>query len=128
MTRFGSVENKLDMMACNTFGSNTCCINKADFTELSKSINSMFHWYREATRCYVYLADVPDPNDPGPSDSASMAISAFSNSRRFKRGRTLQELIATKSVQFFSQKCELLGGKTMLVQQIHQITGSPAAG
>lgn len=41
----------------------TCCINKADFTELSEAINSMFKWYREATRCYVYLSDVPNPKD-----------------------------------------------------------------
>jgi len=36
----------------------TCCINKADFTELSEAINSMFRWYRNAARCYAYLSDV----------------------------------------------------------------------
>jgi hypothetical protein len=36
----------------------TCCINKENFPELSEAINSMFRWYSEATRCYVYLADV----------------------------------------------------------------------
>ena len=40
------------------FWVDTCCINKADFTELSEAINSMFRWYRNATRCYVYLSDV----------------------------------------------------------------------
>src|ERR1700761_6332383 len=39
------------------FWVDTCCINKANFTELSKSINSMFKWYRQASRCYVYLSD-----------------------------------------------------------------------
>ena len=40
------------------FWVDTCCINKANYTELSHSINSMFRWYRNATRCYVYLSDV----------------------------------------------------------------------
>ncbi|KAF2466542.1 uncharacterized protein BDR25DRAFT_236732, partial [Lindgomyces ingoldianus] len=34
------------------------CINKENNAELSRSINSMFHWYRSATQCYVYLSDV----------------------------------------------------------------------
>jgi hypothetical protein len=96
----------------------TCCINKANFTELSEAINSMFRWFRDATRCYVYLSDVPDPNDP-----TSTVESAFSVSRWFKRGWTLQELIAPSSVQFFSRKGELLGSKRSREKQIHQITG-----
>src|SRR4051794_5507730 len=36
----------------------TCCIDKANNTELSEAINSMFKWYKNATKCYVYLPDV----------------------------------------------------------------------
>ena len=36
----------------------TCCIDKTNSVELSEAINSMFNWYRNATECYVYLADV----------------------------------------------------------------------
>jgi WD40 repeat protein len=101
------------------FWIDTCCINKANFTELSAAINSMFRWYREAARCYVYLADVPNPRDP-----ASTAIeSAFSLSRWFTRGWTLQELIAPTSLQFFSQSGELLGSKASRLHQGHRITG-----
>ena len=99
------------------FWVDTCCINKANFTELSEAINSMFRWYREATRCYVYLSDAPDPKDP-----TSTIESAFPKSRWFKRGWTLQELIAPSSVQFFSRGGELLGDKKSREQQIHQIT------
>jgi roadblock/LC7 domain-containing protein len=99
------------------FWIDTCCINKANFTELSEAINSMFKWYREAVRCYVYLSDVPDPKNP-----ISTIESAFPHSRWFKRGWTLQELIAPSSVQFFSRSGELLGSKKSRVQQIHQIT------
>ena len=44
------------------FWVDTCCINKANYTELSQTINSMFRWYRDATRCYVYLSDVSNPD------------------------------------------------------------------
>jgi hypothetical protein len=40
------------------FWIDTCYINKRNNAELSRSINSMFRWYRNATRCYVYLLDV----------------------------------------------------------------------
>src|SRR5467141_2349182 len=41
------------------FWIDTCCIDKSSSTELQEAINSMFRWYRNAARCYVYLADVP---------------------------------------------------------------------
>jgi hypothetical protein len=40
------------------FWVDTCCINKTDAVEVSEAINSMFRWYRNATKCYVYLLDV----------------------------------------------------------------------
>jgi Heterokaryon incompatibility protein (HET) len=100
------------------FWIDTCCINKANFTELTEAINSMFKWYRQATQCYVYLSDVPDDKDP-----TSTVESALPSSRWFRRGWTLQELIAPSSVLFFSRSGELLGSKKSLVQYIHQITG-----
>lgn len=41
------------------FWVDTCCINKANHAELSEAITSMFRWYRDAVKCYVYLSDVP---------------------------------------------------------------------
>ena len=96
----------------------TCCINQANFMELSTAINSMFRWYRDANRCYVYLSDVPDPKDP-----SSTVESTFSVSRWFKRGWTLQELIAPSLVQFFSRNGQLLGDKASREHEIHDITG-----
>jgi hypothetical protein len=40
------------------FWVDTCCIDKTNHAELSEAINSMFRWYREAAKCYVYLSDV----------------------------------------------------------------------
>lgn len=41
------------------FWVDTCCIDKANNTELTEAINSMFRWYEESVKCYAYLADVP---------------------------------------------------------------------
>jgi tetratricopeptide (TPR) repeat protein len=107
-----------DLDGLKYFWVDTCCIDKSSSAEVSEAINSMFRWYREATRCYVYLSDVPDPKD-----LTSTVESAFPDSRWFKRGWTLQELIAPSSVQIFSRNGELLGNKKSREQQIHQITG-----
>jgi hypothetical protein len=96
----------------------TCCIDKSSSAELDEAIRSMFRWYSAAARCYVYLSDVPDFKD-----STSTIELAFTKSRWFTRGWTLQELVAPKSVEFFSQKGESLGYKESRVQQIHEITG-----
>ena len=40
------------------FWIDTCCINKSNRGEHQKAINSMFRWYRNAVKCYVYLYDV----------------------------------------------------------------------
>jgi tetratricopeptide (TPR) repeat protein len=99
------------------FWIDTCCINKSNDAELSEAIRSMFRWYASATKCYVYLSDVPDPNDP-----ISTVESAFAKSRWFTRGWTLQELIAPKSVEFFSWNGESLGHRESKVEQLHEIT------
>lgn len=43
------------------FWIDTCCIDRWNSRERSRAINSMFRWYRDATKCYVFLSDVPDP-------------------------------------------------------------------
>jgi hypothetical protein len=40
------------------FWVDTCCIDKWKLSELSNAINSMFQWYRNAAKCYVFLPDV----------------------------------------------------------------------
>jgi hypothetical protein len=56
----------------------TCHIDKTSSTELSKAINSIYHWYQESGVCYTYLADVP----PNAVDHQTGAIAPeFSRSR-----------------------------------------------
>ena len=108
----------------NYFWVDTCCIDKSDIIELQRAINSMFRWYRNAAKCYVYLSDVWARKRKA-SDRFSEYTweSAFRGSRWFTRGWTLQELIAPASVEFFSQEGKRLGDKRVLERQIHQITG-----
>ena len=40
------------------FWVDSCCIDKSSSAELQEAINSMFRWYQNATKCYVYLSDV----------------------------------------------------------------------
>ena len=103
------------------FWVDTCCINKTDAVELQKSINSMFRWYKNAVKCYVYLSDVPILNDMVENGFESV----FRAARWFTRGWTLQELLAPSSVEFFSAEYKRLGDKLSLESLIHEITGIP---
>ena len=40
------------------FWVDTCCIDKSNAVELQEAINSMFRWYQNTVKCYVYLTDV----------------------------------------------------------------------
>jgi hypothetical protein len=105
------------------FWVDTCCIDKSNNTELSEAINSMFRWYRNAAKCYVYLSDV-SINEHNQNNLPSQSWeAAFRKSRWFTRGWTLQELIAPPSVEFFSVEGKRLGDKKSLGQQIHEATG-----
>jgi len=105
------------------FWVDTCCIDKSNSTELQEAITSMFRWYHNAAKCYVYLKDVLTNNQIDLSLQPWEA--AFRNSRWFTRGWTLQELIAPPSVEFFCSNGNRLGDKKSLEGQIHEITEIP---
>ena len=135
------------------FWVDTCCIDKANYTELSEAIASMFRWYRDAVKCYVYLSDISvhcDDNNQtkrtwksafqksrwlkrgttlhdDDKQSQQTWESSFQKSRWFTRGWTLQELLAPKSVEFFSREGKHLGNKITLERQIHETTQIPIA-
>ncbi|KAH7326971.1 hypothetical protein BKA65DRAFT_608042 [Rhexocercosporidium sp. MPI-PUGE-AT-0058] len=106
------------------FWVDTCCIDKWNLRELSNAINSMFRWYRNAAKCYVYLSDVSAPMADVQLHQ-SIWEASFRESRWFTRGWTLQELIAPASVELFSLEGQRLGDKESLEEQICQITGIP---
>jgi hypothetical protein len=106
------------------FWVDTCCIDKSNSTELAEAINSMFRWYRDAAKCYVYLSDVSITKRKTNTPFSEFTWeSAFRASRWFTRGWTLQELLAPAIVEFFSKEGKRLGDKRTLERQVHQITG-----
>ena len=110
----------------NYFWVDSCCINKTNKAELSLAINSMFRWYRNSTRCYVYLSDVSTSGIDERFDPQSWEPD-FRKSKWFTRGWTLQELLASYSVEFFSREHKRLGDKVSLGQQIYETTNIPQA-
>ncbi|EUC41292.1 hypothetical protein COCMIDRAFT_106529 [Bipolaris oryzae ATCC 44560] len=105
------------------FWIDTCCINKSSSSELQHSLASMFYWYQNSTRCYVYLSDVSVHESTEVSDMKWKE--AFLKSRWFKRSWTLQELIAPTSISFFSREKTFLGNKKELVSTISAVTQIP---
>ena len=109
------------------FWVDTCCIDKSNNVELQEAINSMFCWYKNAAKCYVYLSDVSMRKRKANAESFEYTWEpAFRESRWFTRGWTLQELLAPRSVEFFSREGEQLGDRRTLERQTCEITGIDA--
>lgn len=94
----------------------TCCIDQRSSAELSESINSMFEWYKKSRVCYAFLKDVPTTDNPRAENST------FRNSEWFRRGWTLQELIAPRRLVFLSATWEVIGTKKQLADVVEAIT------
>jgi hypothetical protein len=77
----------------------------------------MFRWYQNATRCYVFLTDV---------HSVTLGSGPFVCSRWFTRGWTLQELLAPRSVEFFTSEGSYIGQRESLQRCISEATGIPS--
>lgn len=91
----------------------TCCIDKSSSSELSESINSMYTWYGKTLMCIVYLNDV----------RKDRWRDEFCQSEWFRRGWTLQELIAPMEVLFIDKDWKILDTKRSLVDDLADITG-----
>jgi hypothetical protein len=91
----------------------TCCVDKSSSSELSEAINSMYEWYRESSICYVHLADV---------DRKSIRLE---ESDWFRRGWTLQELIAPRYLTFYDKVWIPLGDRKQNAHEIYNACGIP---
>ncbi|KAH7923616.1 HET-domain-containing protein [Leucogyrophana mollusca] len=81
---------KAKLFGCDFVWSDTCCIDKTSSAELDEAIRSMFRWYRNAHMCIAYLAD-------------SCTIADFENEIWFRRGWTLQEVLAPWRMKFYGK-------------------------
>ena len=112
----------------------TCCIDKRSSTELSKAINSMYKWYERSAECYVYLADVDfsasELSLKSQSEDAfwdspggwSTFKGKFSNSCWFKRGWTLQELIAPNKIIFYDRRWNEISSVEHVYKEVAKVT------
>jgi Heterokaryon incompatibility protein (HET) len=110
----------------------TCCIDKSSSSELSEAINSMFQWYREAGICYAYLEDVsvkdmedchvPDDDHMLEHELEAFYESKIAKTRWFKRGWTLQELIAPSKLDFYGTNWSRLGSSIDLLGAVVMLT------
>nr|UWK20183.1 HET-domain containing protein [Trichoderma crystalligenum] len=110
----------------------TCCIDKTSSAELGEAINSMFKWYQHAAICYAFLEDVsaekmdntlhPIGTPQALPTTTGLGL-AFSRSRWFTRGWTLQELIAPRRLEFFDSHWKAIGEKKALATSLQDITG-----
>jgi hypothetical protein len=107
------------------FWVDSCCIDQKSSRDVSEAINKMYRYYENATKCYVYLSDV-SAGTPSKS-TATPWLPAFTNCRWFSRGWTLQELLAPRSVEFFSREWKRLGSKESLEEHIHRASCIPIA-
>ncbi|KAF9240672.1 heterokaryon incompatibility protein-domain-containing protein, partial [Melanogaster broomeanus] len=97
----------------------TCCIDKSDSSELQETINSMFTWYRNSAITIVHLSDVS-------------TSSQLKHSRWFRRGWTLQELLAPRAMQFYTSNWTIYRDRYYnhkhdyrLMGALQRITGIP---
>lgn len=110
------VDRFLDIVAADGLSwawVDTCCIDKTSSAELAEAIISMFSWYQKAEKCYAYLDDVDEKR-------------TWRQSLWWKRGWTLQELIAPASVTFYDAHWHVIGTKAQWADGIQNITRIPA--
>ncbi|PNH71313.1 hypothetical protein VD0001_g6257 [Verticillium dahliae] len=80
----------------------------------------MFRWYEQAAVCYVYLADVRAGGRPSAAPLAGIGASEW-----FRRGWTLQELLAPKTVEFYDADWLFVGTRTSLQRTISEASSIP---
>ncbi|KAK4620010.1 hypothetical protein CLAFUW4_11101 [Fulvia fulva] len=90
----------------------TCCIDKKSSAELSESISSMFSWYQKADICFAYLQHVENAE-------------TWRESAWWKRGWTLQELIAPDNVVFCDRAWREIGSKHGMANDIATLANIP---
>ena len=101
------------------------CIDKRNTHEVTESVNSMWKFYTNAIECYAYLVDVP----PFATEKRERLRNWKGRpSEWFRRGWTLQELLAPQVVLFCDWDWKIIGQKTdpSMLDEISRITCIPS--
>ncbi len=80
----------------------------------------MFTWYYMSEICYAYLSDI---SPIFATSSVDHLHSSIQESAWFKRGWTLQELLAPRSIEFLDRNWAELGTRSSLAPAIESATG-----
>ncbi|KAF9479514.1 hypothetical protein BDN70DRAFT_858368 [Pholiota conissans] len=96
----------------------TLCINKDSSAELDESIQSMYKWYHNSSVCITHLRD-------------TTSLENMESDNWFRRGWTLQELIAPRNMHFYGKKWNRLAphanendkANPQIQEIIHRATG-----
>ncbi|OQN96250.1 hypothetical protein B0A48_17812 [Cryoendolithus antarcticus] len=126
--RYGTTKSLLKLELCRDwtktkgfeyFWIDTCCVDKRNDAEISYAIRSMWRWYSEAEICFVYLSDLSKKRQ---RDADTDWRDSMKDCRWFTRGWTLQELMASKEVEFHTRN-DHLGSRKALLPALKTITG-----
>ncbi|KAH9212100.1 hypothetical protein DL95DRAFT_509798, partial [Leptodontidium sp. 2 PMI_412] len=74
----------------------TACIDKGSSAELGEALNSLYKWYHNSAVCYIFLEDLN-------GNHQLRRPIRFRSCRWFRRGWTLQELIASRNRKFYDK-------------------------
>lgn len=118
------------------FWIDACCIDKSSSAELSEAINSMYAWYQRSRVCYVYLSDVRLEGERvkiydghwTTFEPQRVGYAGVIQSKWWTRGWTLQELIAPRTVIFYTNGpngWSEFGTRSELLNLVTSRTGIP---
>ncbi|KAK5630164.1 hypothetical protein RRF57_005879 [Xylaria bambusicola] len=115
---------------CDYVWIDSCCTNKSNSAEPTESINSLFRWYSDAAVCLVYLVDSPDSDYDHSNPKRCLYTIQNQPCRWFSRCWILQELLASRRMEFYSHEWDLIGtledeestSSGWLVKEISEIT------
>lgn len=113
---YAKLKKALDRAKLDGYGwlwIDTCCIDQTSNVEVSEAVNSMYKYYKKSTKCYAFLADV----------QSEVVGEDFKKARWWRRGWTLQELLAPPRLEFFTNEWRSMGYRDVLHAEITEITG-----
>ncbi|KAF5371585.1 hypothetical protein D9758_003434 [Tetrapyrgos nigripes] len=96
----------------------TCCIDRHTHEDVARNIRPMYAYYQNSEICYAYLADKQVGSEERWTPGDNMW---------FRRGWTLQELLAPREVVFYDAKWKQIGSKRFLQDVLYHSTAIPQA-
>ncbi|KAK3314485.1 hypothetical protein B0H66DRAFT_563026 [Apodospora peruviana] len=91
------------------------CVDQSSSADLSESVTASFRLLWNASVCIVHLSDIPLPDGDSNTNCTDDVVALekdLSPSRWFTRSWTLQDLVASRCVEFYDRDWNLRGVKS----------------